>query len=105
MKHLSVDLPQPTLYRGSYHPVCYLQAALRLRLRLHGHHNTPSPMARGRSIDSGSKLRSGCAFACMDTTIRHLRWPFWWVAGFEVVRSNRNWLADARLRKHLKHLI
>ena len=33
--------------RGSYVGIGYLQAALRLRLRLHGvNHNTPSPMAR-----------------------------------------------------------
>ena len=42
------DLPQPTVSNAHVFVFGNLQAALRLRLRLHGvNHNKPSPMAVG----------------------------------------------------------
>ena len=50
VKHLCGDATTDPL-RGSCHPVCFLQAALRLRLRLHGvNDNRPSPTAVGEAF-------------------------------------------------------
>ncbi|MGM9868911.1 MAG: hypothetical protein ACI30R_04710 [Sodaliphilus sp.] len=48
MKQLGDDLPQPTISDALLWGFGILQAALRLRLRLHGvNDNKPSPTARG----------------------------------------------------------
>ena len=51
LEHL-VGMPQPTISDAHALGCGGLQAALRLRLRLHGvNHNTPSPMARVAPIN------------------------------------------------------